>query len=411
MFLKVLSLSFLLLICQISVGSDEQELHDRLLVLDSHIDTPIRLVMPGFNIMERHDASTDYSQVDLPRMVDGGLDGGFWAIFTSQGDLSTDGYAKAKRIAHSRANAILQLEVDHPDYFTVAKNAADAKIIVGKGRKVVYLSIENAYPLGLDVSNLREFYDLGVRMLGLVHTRNNQFADSSTDPSGPKWDGLSPLGIELVQEANKLGMIIDGSHAHDLALEQMISYSSTPVVLSHSGSKAIFDHPRNVPDDLLIKLKQSGGLIHINSLGGYLQPIHVSSGRKMEFGKFVADINILEAAGNPMSYEEFRTRRGDIDRTHPREEAHFFDYMSHFTHVLDLLGPSYVGVGADWDGGGGVIGMKDISDLRKVTEHLLHSGYTEADLENVWGDNLLRLLRKVERRKIDLGSSRFLIDK
>ena len=89
----------------------------------------------------------------------------------------------------------------------------------------------------------------------------------------------------------------------------------------------------------------------------------------------------------------------------------FFDYMSHFTHVLDLLGPSYVGVGADWDGGGGVIGMKDISDLRKVTEHLLHSGYTEADLENVWGDNLLRLLRKVERRKIDLGSSRFLIDK
>ena len=149
----------------------------------------------------------------------------------------------------------------------------------------------------------------------------------------------------------------------------------------------------------------------MNSLGGYLQPIHVSSDRKMEFGKFVADINLLEAAGRPMSYEEFRTRRGDIDRTHPREEADFFDYMAHFTHVLDLLGPSYVGVGADWDGGGGVIGMKDISDLRKVTEHLLHSGYTESDLENVWSDNLLRLLRKVERRKIDLGNSRFLIDK
>ena len=399
MFLKVLSLSSLLLVCQISVGADEQELHDRLLVLDSHIDTPIRLVMPGFNIMERHDASTDYSQVDLPRMVDGGLDGGFWAIFTSQGELSAAGYAKAKRIAYSRANAILQLEVNYPDYFTVAKNAADAHIIVDKGRKVVYLSIENAYPLGLDVSNLREFYDLGVRMLGLVHTRNNQFADSSTDPDGPKWNGLSPLGIELVREANKLGMIIDGSHAHDVALEQMISYSSTPVVLSHSGSKAVFDHPRNVPDNLLIKLKQSGGLIQMNSLAGYLRPLHVASGRKMEFGRFVADINTLEAEGRPMSYEVFRTRRGNIDRNHPREQADFSDYMAHFSHVLELLGSHYVGVGADWDGGGGVNGMKDISDLREVTGHLLRSGYTEFDLEHVWGGNLLRLLRKVESTK------------
>lgn len=399
MFPKVLFLSFFLFLYQTVFGAQNQALHDHLLTLDSHIDTPIRLVMPGFNIMERHDASSDYSQVDLPRMVDGGLDGGFWAIFTSQQELSAAGYAKAKRIALSRAKAILRLETDYPSYFAVAENVTDAYAIAAKGKKVVYLSIENAYPLGLDISNLREFYDLGVRMLGLVHTRNNQFADSSTDLDGPKWNGLSPLGIELVREANKLGIIVDASHAHDLALEQMISFSTTPVVLSHSGSKQVFDHPRNVTDRLLIKLKESGGLIQMNSLGGYLGHVHVPPERKEAFGSFVADINELEAKGRPMSYEEFKRRRRDIDHDYPRGVSKFSDYMDHFKHVLELLGPHHVGVGADWDGGGGVVGMMDISELPKVTEHLLRSGYTESDLERIWSGNLLRLLRIAENEK------------
>jgi membrane dipeptidase len=275
----------------------------------------------------------------------------------------------------------------------------DAHEIVAKGKKVVYLSIENAYPLGLDASNLREFYDLGVRMLGLVHNRNNQFADSSTDPDGPKWNGLSPLGIELVREANKLGIIIDASHAHDLALEQMISFSTTPVVLSHSGSNNIFEHPRNVSDSLLIKLKESGGVIQMNSLGGYLRHIQAPPERKKAFGSFVDDINAFEAGGRPMSHEEFIRRQGEIDHAHPLGVADFSDYMVHFKHVLELVGTHHVGIGADWDGGGGVIGMMDVSDLPKLTERLLHSGYTESDLERIWSGNLLRLLRMAENGK------------
>ena len=376
-------------------SSTARKLHESLIVMDTHLDTPAQLVKPGFDIMARHDPRTDYSQVDYPRMQDGGLDGGFWVIYSSQGALTTQGYQASRDTALLRALAIHKMTAAHPESFELALAPEDAARITGAGKRIVYLSIENSYPLGEDISLLKTFFDLGVRMVGPVHFSNNQFADSSTDPVGQKWQGLSPLGRELVKEANRLGIILDGSHAHDLAVKQMIELSKTPIILSHTGAEVIYDHPRNVSDAILTKLAEAGGVIHMNAYGSYLKELPDNPGRTKAVTEMRAAMN---AAGTltPAQTDAFMDQRRAIDAEHPAALASFEDYMEHFLHVLALIGPDHVGVGADWDGGGGVDGMYDISEFPKITERLLQEGYTKDDLAKIWSGNVLRLLGQAQ---------------
>jgi membrane dipeptidase len=232
-------------------------------------------------------------------------------------------------------------------------------------------------------------------MVGPVHFSHTQFADSSTDPGGQQWQGLSPLGRKLVGEANRLGMILDGSHAHDQAVMQMIELSKTPIILSHTGAEVIFDHPRNVSDAILTKLAESGGVIHMNAYGSYLKKLPDNPVRS----KAIADMRAAkQAAGTLTSAQSkaFMEQRRAIDAQHPAALASFEDYMEHFLHVLNLIGPDHVGVGADWDGGGGVDGMYDISEFPKITERLLKEGYTKDDLAKIWSGNVLRLLAQAQ---------------
>ncbi len=373
----------------------EPSVHERLLVLDTHLDTPWRIEYPDFDVRERHDPVSDYSQVDLPRMVEGGLDGGFWVIYTEQGELTPAAYAAARDSALFRAIAIRDMVNRNPEQLALATTADEAAAIVASGRRLVYQSIENSYPLGEDLSLLQTFYDFGVRMIGPVHSSNNQFADSSTDEDGLRWQGLSPLGRELVAEANRLGMILDGSHAHDLALDQMLELSATPLVLSHSGPKAVFDHPRNVDDERLLKLAESGGVIHMNALGAYLTELERPEDRWPKT-KEIAQRYPLPRRMTEAEAGQFFAERRELDRQFELNYATFDDYMEHVLYVLELVGPEHVGIGADWDGGGGVAGMMDVSYLPKITERLLAEGYSESDLEKIWSGNLLRLLRQAE---------------
>ncbi len=375
-------------------GQSAREIHEQLLVLDTHLDTPARMEYADFNILERH-SPLDESQVDLPRMREGGLDGGFWVIFTRQGALQPKTYAAARDSALLRAVRIREMLARHGQHFTAATDASDAARIAAAGRRVVYQSIENAYPLGEDLSLLETFYELGVRMISPVHSSNNQFADSSTDPRGQRWSGLSPLGRELVQEANRIGMIVDGSHAHDETLDQLIELSATPIVLSHSGPKAVYDHPRNVDDARLKALAAAGGVIQMNALGSYL----IELPRNPELYAALAGLRARYPAARQQTSVEalrFNAERRELYERFPRAQADFEDYMAHFLHVLALVGPNHVGVGADWDGGGGVAGMEDVSQLPRITERLLAEGYTEADLAKIWGGNVLRVLAEVE---------------
>ena len=369
--------------------------HEDFLVLDAHLDTPIVLDRPGFDISSRHDPMHDYAQIDLPRMREGGLDGGFWVIYTPQGDLTPQGYEDALAHAWHLNSVIDEMLIDHAVNFMPATTADDAAVIVAQGKHVVYKSIENAYPLGLDVTRLDAFYEAGVRMVGLVHMTNNQFADSSTDPDGLKWNGLSPLGKDLIRRANALGMIIDMSHAHDLALAQAIDLSTTPIILSHSGAGHLYEHPRNVGDALLLDLAASGGVMHINSLSAYLKDLETDPARRPALSALFKQLqeNPLKTEADT---EAFLEARRAIDKKYPPDFANFYDVMRHIYHAHALMGAAHIGIGLDWDGGGGVDGLQDITGLPKITQAMREAGLSDEDIAALWSGNLLRVLRVVE---------------
>jgi membrane dipeptidase len=372
-----------------------RRIHERLLTLDTHLDTPINFGSPGWDIMQRHDVGADLSQVDYPRMVSGGLDGGFWAIYTPQGPRTPRGEASARDAALRTAVRIHEMVARNNRYFELALRSEDAAAIASRGKRVVYLSIENGYPLGHDLTLLQTFYSLGVRLVGPVHFLDNDLGDSSTDPKGKEWQGLSPLGKQLVAEANRLGIVLDGSHASDDVLDQLMALSKTPVILSHSGCKAVFDHPRNVDDDRIRKLAATGGVIQVNSLSDYLIPTPDDPARKLAFQKLVERYGHFQDLG-PDARAEFVRERLAINHTYPAPRATLDDFMKHVLHALQVAGPDHVGIGADWDGGGGVTGLEDVADIPRITERLLAAGYSEADLAKIWSGNVLRVLRAAE---------------
>lgn len=378
------------------VGADVAAIHQSFMVLDTHLDTPASLVRPKpFDIMARHDVERDGSQVDVPRMNEGGLDGGFWVIFTPQGAVTPDAYKRVRDTALLRALAIHKMASAYPDTFGMATTADEVEAVHAAGKKVVLMSIENSYPLGEDLSLLTTFHKLGVRLVGPVHGANNQFADSSTDRTGPKWNGLSPAGKELIKEANRLGMVLDPSHASDQVLDQMLDLSATPLLLSHSGTKELYDHPRNVPDALLKKLAAKGGVIQMNALGSYMADLPPAPERTAAMQALRTKWGNADALP-PESYEAYLDEMAAINTKYPASMATFDTYMEQFLHVLKLIGPDHVGMGADWDGGGGVAGMKDITEIPKVTQRLLAEGYTKEDLAKIWGGNVLRVMRASE---------------
>lgn len=370
-----------------------RSLHERLLVLDTHLDTPAHFARPGWSILDRHEYDTDLSQVDYPRMVEGGLDGGFWVIYTSQGPRTPEGLAGARDSALLTMTRIREMVARHADRFELALSADDAERIVQAGKRVVYISIENGYPIGKDMTLLETFYRLGVRMFGPVHFANNDLADSATDPNGPEWNGLSPLGKQVVAEANRLGIVLDASHASDDALDQMIELSRTPIVLSHSSCKAIHDHPRNVDDARLRKLAAAGGVVQINSM--YVAPSEQNPEYAQELAKLQARYGRVASLSTERAAELARERRA-LRAKYGIRQATFDDFLRHLLHALEVVGPDHVGIGADWDGGGGVAGMNDVVHLPKITEALLEAGYSERDLTKIWGGNVLRVLRAAE---------------
>src|SRR5690606_12401414 len=277
--------------------------------------------------------------------------------------------------------------------FGLALSADDAERIVRAGKRVVFISIENGYPLGKDLTLLETFYRLGVRMIGPVHFANKDLADSATDPNGPQRHGLSPLGKQLGAEANRLGIVRDPSHASDDVLDQLIELSRPPIVISHSSCPASHHHPRNVDDTRLRKPAAAGGVIQINSM--YVAAAEQNPEYAQEVGQLRARYGPL-ATLSTQEAAEFARKRRALDRKYGIGHATFDDFLRHLLHALEVVGPDHVGIGADWDGGGGVAGMSDVADLPKITEALLAAGYSEQDLAKIWGGNVLRVLRAAE---------------
>ena len=370
----------------------------RLVTLDTHLDTPARFAQPGWDILDRHSVADDGGQVDYPRMVEGGLDGGFFAIYTPQGPLTPDGMMAARDAALLRAAQIREMVAKNGAHFELAFKADDAAATAGRGKRVVFQSIENSYPLGTDVTLLRSFYALGVRLAGPVHFKDNQLGDSATDKSRT-WKGLSPMGHDFVALCNTLGIVPDASHSSDDVFDQMVATSKTPILLSHSSCRAVHDHPRNIDDERLKRLADTGGCIQINSLSSYLVSVPEDPAREKAQGAVFAKLRGLSS----MTPAEAKAALGDAAKAmkavrsqYPVPRATFEDYMAHMLHALKLVGPDHVGIGADWDGGGGVTGMEDCASDWKITARLLKEGYDEAAIQKIWSGNVLRILRAAE---------------
>lgn len=370
-------------------------IHADALVLDTHLDTPANLRRPGWDISDDHTHEGDLSQVDLPRMKAGGLDGGFWVIYTAQGARDEAGKREARDHGIERLMSIREMFAAHAETMELAHTADDAERIAAAGKRVSFISMENAAPLAKDPSLLSAYHRLGLRMLGITHVRNNDFGDSSTDPAGPEWQGLSPAGRALVQEANRLGIVLDASHASDAVFDQLLAQSRAPIVLSHTSADAVYDHPRNIDDARLRQLAAKGGVIHVNAFGGYLISIPKIPEREAA----------MDALGEKFGPESrlavdrvpaYLAERRVIELRYPMKRATFDDYMKHLLHILKVAGVDHVGIGADWDGGGGVAGMEDVSALPRITEALLAAGYSEADIRKIWSGNLLRVMRQAQ---------------
>ncbi len=371
-----------------SIGGDrpkpsEAPLHSRMLVLDTHLDTPLHFDRQGWNFADRHTLATDMSQLDIPRMKDGNLDGGFFAIYTDQGPLTAEGYAAALAHARKRSDAIDRMIAANSGVIGAARTADDARRLNREGKLIAFKSIENSYPLGEDLSLLKEFYDKGVRLAGPVHGANNQFADSATDK--PRWNGLSPLGKQWVAEMNRLGIVIDASHSSDATFDQLLALSKYPILLSHSSLRSAHDHPRNLDEGRLKALAAKGGAMCISTI--YMSEMNMSPAR----AKLFADYERIGEL-SPAAQADLTRQWRELDKTEKMWAADFEDYMKMVLRAIEVGGVDHICFGADWDGGGGLKGIEDITALPKVTERLKAAGYSDADIEKMWSGNVLRVL-------------------
>ncbi|MBS0633797.1 MAG: dipeptidase [Verrucomicrobia bacterium] len=377
-------------------AGESAALHERLFTIDTHIDTPTASLMrDGWDFGARHDRATDHSQCDLPRMAAGGIDALVFAVYTAQAARTEAGFAAALAMARAvfeRTHAVLRANAGACG---LARTADEALQLKAAGRRAVFLSVENSYLLGRDAGKVALCHGLGVRMLGLTHMLNNDVADSSTDPRGAEWGGLSPLGREVVAECNRLGLVLDASHASDAALEELLAASRTPVVLSHSGCRAMCDHPRNIGDNLLRALAAQGGVIQLNALPIAVVPT-VEDGRTAALSDLL--LRMTESVLSPALLEAVERDWQKVAAAYPNPRANLDDYVKHIEHAVAVAGIDHVGIGCDFDGGGGVEGLNDVAEYPNLTHALQARGWSEADLAKLWGGNTLRVFRAAEAR-------------
>lgn len=373
-----------------------QRIHDRIITIDTHVDIPANFATAEVDPGER-----GRFKVDLPKMREGGLDVVFFAAYVGQTARTPENLLRAQQSALNKMHAIRRMTYEmYPDQIELAYSPADVERIHGAGKLVAVMSLENGHAIGADLGKVQEFYDLGVRCAGLTHNGHNDLADS-TNPRGgepaEEHGGLSELGREYVRELNRLGVIIDVSHASKNATLQTMQLSRAPIIASHSGVKAIADHSRNMDDEELFALKANGGVIHIVALGGFLkiQPRE----RAQALNELRERFGVTGAAGVRELGDEDRAAYDEglqaIEERWPAVSIK--DFVDHIDYVAGLIGVDHVGVGSDFDGGGGVPGFNDASESLNVTAELVRRGYSEDDIRKIWGENILRVWRQAEQ--------------
>ncbi len=371
------------------------EIHDRVLTVDTHADTPLRMIEPGFDMAERHDPNETGSKVDYPRMKEGGLDAIFFAAFVAQDIRDDDGNTRAKALCLQMIDSVITSTGRNSDMVGLALDPDDAYELEKEGKRAIYIGIENGYPIGSDVSNVELYYNKGIRYITLVHSANNDLADSATDPDGGEHGGISTLGAEVVKEMNRLGIMVDVSHGNDSVFYDAIALSQAPIIASHSNARSVTDHQRNMTDEMLKLMAENGGVVQLTMLSTYLRDAPENPKRDSA----MAVLRSMRKPAGEMTQED-RTKLRDIyyeiEEKYPDPLATVKHVGDHIDHIVKVAGIDHVGIGCDFDGGGGIEGVFDASEVMNITIELVRRGYSEEEIEKIWGGNLIRVFREVQ---------------
>ncbi len=372
-------------------------IHARALTIDTHCDTPLHMADSTFDIGVRHQTGAKGSgKLDLPRMKEGGLDAQFFAVFVAQRRRTEENYRWATNQAFSYLASVKRMCEKYSSIISFAIAPEDAYRNEKEGRLSAYVGLENGFAIGKDLTNVGRLYRAGVRYVTLCHTKNNDICDSSTDPQGAEHNGLSAFGVQVVTEMNRLGMIIDISHVSDSTFYDVLRLSKAPVIASHSCARALCNHPRNLSDEMLKALAANGGVIQICFMSDYLKAVKPNPDREAAFKALEEKYGPISELKSPQMRRQYRTEYYEINDKYPRERATVQDVVDHLEHVIRIVGVDYVGIGTDFDGGGDISGCEDVSQMPNLTIELVRRGHSESEIRKIWGENFLRVFRKVE---------------
>ncbi len=378
-----------------SIEDEAARIHSNVFTIDSHTDTPLKFMNEEFDLAENHDSREGGGKIDIPRMEQGGLDAAFFAVFLGQGVRDSMGHEKAFAKAEEIFDATYKAIGRIPEKAEIALTVADGYRLEDEGKRAIYLGIENGYALGGKLNNVDYFYERGSRYITLVHTKNNDLSDSSTDKNGSEFGGLSEFGVEVVKRMNEKGVMVDVSHASDSAFYDVVNVSKAPVIASHSCARTLCDNPRNLTDDMILALAKNGGVIQMCILSDYVKVMEQYPERDS------AKIAFDQKHANWANYNDAERKQGmydwyQLDVDYPPILATVSDVVDHIDHMVAVAGIDHVGIGTDFDGGGGVEDCFDASELGNITLELVKRGYSEEDIRKIWGGNFMRVFKAVE---------------
>jgi len=380
------------------IAMTAQEIHSRIITIDTHDDIP-----SNFATDEVDPGVRGNRQVDIPKMIEGGLDVAFFIVYVGQGERTPNGYELAHNAAMNKFEAIHRMAEDmYPSRIGLAYAADAVERMVADGKSVACIGVENGYTIGKDIGLLKRYYELGARYMTLTHNGHNDIGDSANPredlgDAESEHGGLSAFGEEVIVEMNRLGIMVDVSHTSKQTMLDAVRLSRAPVIASHSSTRALTDVPRNMDDEQLLALKGNGGVIQIVAVGSFVKdeaPEKRQAIDALREGMGVTGYRAMQALSEEQR-AEYRRRRDEIDQQWP--PATLQDFVDHIDHAVELIGIDHVGISSDFDGGGGVVGWRDASETPNVTLELVRRGYSESEIRKLWGGNFLRVWREVEK--------------
>ena len=369
-----------------------EAIHAQIITIDSHDDIPFDFATEAVDPLDAP------RQVNLEKMGSGGLDVGFFIVYVGQTERTPENYEQAKTDAMTKFNAIHRMSEMYPELIEIAHSADDVERIHDSGKLVAAIGIENGYVIGTDISLLSQYHDLGARYVTLAHSGHNDISDSAQPrpelgDEESEHDGISEFGERVIAEMNRVGIMVDVSHISKQAALDAIRLSTAPVIASHSNARALTDHYRNMDDETLLALGESGGVMQATALAAFLKRLNPE--QREQTSEILNDYGIERLSAwwdlTEQQREEIELRLSEIGY------ANVSDFIDHVDYAVNLIGIDHVGLSSDFDGGGGIVGWFDAGKTLNVTLELVRRGYTEEEIRKLWGGNLLRVWREVER--------------